>query len=134
MTSCNYLVLEYASSELQARGASFAAILYLEGTSSCALRGLVLPNWETALSIASESEIQFVREFLEDVHHYTQMDSLSAKSFFERIADLNVGPIRTFVTGRCAVEDLEANIGPFFSAKLSGSSLPAFFQCLHPVE
>jgi hypothetical protein len=122
MIFCDYLVLEYASSELQSECISFAVVLHLDEADSCGLKGYVLRDWESTLHLEIESERYAIQTLLGDLQSFSQTNKRSSRAFFERLSTLNVGPIRTFVTGACALEDLDSALPSFFNGNISASS------------
>jgi hypothetical protein len=115
-------VLEYATSELQRDGVPFAVILRLDTTDDHPLKGFVLANWKDLLHLAPANEIDSVQNFLDDLRYHSQLDEPSSRAFFDSVATLGVGPIRTFVTGACTLEGLDSTLPPFFDGSIKTSS------------
>jgi hypothetical protein len=128
MTFCDYHVMEYTCSELQSEGVPFAIVVYLEATESCAFEGFVLHNWETVLHSATENEISTVRAFLVDLQYYSQSDRAASKGFFQSLGNLNIGAIRTLVSGACTPDDLDSVVPTFFQRSVNTVSWQESFH------
>jgi hypothetical protein len=107
MTLCDYQVLEYAHTELHAKGTIFAIALRVPTTDSCKLLGFVLSDWEESLQISSLGDISALRSFISDFRYYCKPDKPAYLPFFESLKSLNVGSIRTSTSGSCNVADLD---------------------------
>ena len=99
MKPCDYQILEYTNSELRTHGVPFIVVLRIHLQDSFALTGYVLRNWEAKIEAASKSELDDVEDFLEDLRHHSRTAQTSGSSFFGRLDNLSVGPIRAFVSG-----------------------------------
>ena len=128
MKFCDYHVMEYTCSELQLEGTPFAIVLYMEGDQECPLKGFVLKSWETTLPRSTLYEISSIRDFLDDLGHYSQETDELSRTYFRRLDTLTVGPIRNFASGACDVGDLDKIVTMFFGAKGSERSWQQFFD------
>ena len=117
----HYHILEYTTSELQNDGTPFAIILFREEERLCPLGGFVLRNWEEVLCDQVPSDISIIRDFLCDIVHYSQAEEILLKGFFQRLGVLGAGPIRTFASGTCSPEDLDALASTFFGLAAGGN-------------
>jgi hypothetical protein len=97
---------------------------------SYTLRTFVLRQWEAKIGVFSQRDVDEIETFLEDLRlQGSQRSSIAA--LFERLANLNVGPIRAFVSGSCSVEDLNEVIREFFDAVRGPSSWQEHFDELN---
>jgi hypothetical protein len=74
----------------------------------------------------SKNEIEEIEIFLEDLR-FQSGDLGGTASLFERLAGLNVGPIRSFVSGTCSEQDLNEVIPEFFDEARGSSSWQEHF-------
>jgi len=132
MKFCDYHVMEYTCSELQLEGTPFAIVLYIDGDGECPLKGFVLKSWETTLRRSKLYEISSLDDFLSDLGYYSQENEELSRTYFRRLDTLSVGPIRKFVSGACAVDDLDKIITTFFGASVSGRSWQQSFDSVRP--
>ncbi|GGA80089.1 hypothetical protein GCM10011507_34190 [Edaphobacter acidisoli] len=123
-----YHILEYTTSELQSDGKPFAIVLYQDEERPSTLGGFILRNWEEVLCHRAPSEISVIRDFLSDVAHYSQAEEILSKGFFQHLGALSTGPIRTFVSGNCSLEDLDSLSNTFFGLATCGNPWQAFFD------
>jgi hypothetical protein len=79
-----------------------------------------LRQWKTKIGAAS-GEVEEIEIFLEDLR-LQRSEPNGIASLFERLAGLNVGIIRAFVSGSCPEQDLNEVIPEFFE-EARGSSL-----------
>jgi hypothetical protein len=94
---------------------------------SYALQTFLLQQWEAKIGVLSQREVEEIETFLEDFRlQGGERSSLDA--LFERLANLNVGPIRAFVSGSCSVQDLNEVIREFFDAVRGPSSWQEHFD------
>jgi len=121
MKLCDYQILEYTTSELQSHGVPFIVVVRLHEPSSYTLMTFILRQWKTKIGATSKDEVEEVEFFLEDLRLQNNNQSEIA-SLFERLARLNVGPIRTFVSGSCSEQDLNEVIEEFFDDARGASS------------
>jgi hypothetical protein len=120
--------MEYTCSELQLEGTPFAIVLYLDGNELYPLRGFVLKCWESTLPRSTPFEVSSIKDFLDDLGHYSQETEELSRTYFRRLDTLDVGPIRKFVSGACAIGDLDKVITTFFGAKEPGVPWRQFFD------
>jgi hypothetical protein len=109
----------------------FLVVVRLHEQSSYTLKTFILRHWKARIGSASKSEVEEIEIFLEDLRLQSGEPGGIA-SLFQRLADLNVGPIRAFVSGSCSEQDLNEVIAEFFG-KLAGprpgkSTSPASFR------
>src|SRR5260370_42665067 len=128
MTPCDYQILEYTNSELRTHGVPFIVVLRIHQQDAFTLKGYVLRNWKAKIEAASECELGDVEEFLEDLRHHSRTSRTSGASFFDRLDDLGVGPVRALVSGSCLFLDLETVLPMFFEGELQMSSWQASFD------
>jgi len=129
MKKCDYLILEYADSELRAHGIPFIVILRGQDNNSCVLTGYVLRGWETKIRVASDKELEDVGIILEDLRYYSRVaPSSSGGRFFDRLASLNVGPVRERVSGSCHLEELDTVLPIFFEGEIVTVPWQLFFD------
>jgi hypothetical protein len=88
-----------------------------------------LQQWKAKIGDASQQESNEIEAFLEDLRLQSSNQRSIATSF-ERLANLNVGPIRAFVSGSCSVQDLNEVIQEFFDAVRGSSSWREYFDNL----
>jgi hypothetical protein len=129
MRLCDYQILEYTTSELQMHGVPFIVVERLQELSSYTLKILILRRWKTKIGAASKGEIDEVEIFLRDLQ-LQMSEHPPAAGFFERLANLNVGPIRAFVSGSCSEQDLNEVIQEFFDETYGSSSWQEHFDIL----
>ena len=120
MNLCDYQILEYTTSELQTHGVPFIVVVRLHELGLYALQIFVLRHWKAKIGVASQHEINEIEIFLEDLRLKSRDQSSIAISF-ERLSNLNIGPIRAFESGSCSEQDLNEVILEFFDA-VRGSS------------
>ena|SRR5271154_3905524 len=113
MKLCDYQILEYATSELQEHGVPFVVVVQLHELSSYTLKTFILRQWKARIAAASKGEVEEIEIFLEDLRLQSGEPGGIA-SLFERLAGLNVGPIRAFVSGSCSEQGLNEVIPEFF--------------------
>jgi len=130
MIACDYQILEYTNSALQTHGVPFILILQLRVKTSSALAGYVLHDWEAKIQIRAKNELGDVEEFLEDLGHHSRASRSSDSRFFDRIGELNIGPIRQFVSGSCLVQDLGSVIPTFFDGRVDPSDWQRSFEAI----
>ena len=127
MNLCDYQILEYTTSELQIHGVPFIVAVRLHELGSYALQIFVLRQWEAKTGVAFQREVDEIETFLADLRLKSSEQS-SIDALFERLANLNVGPIRAFVSGSCSVQDLNEVIREFFDAVRGPSSWQEHFD------
>src|ERR1700733_10434789 len=130
MNLCDYQILEYTTSELQIHGVPFIVVVRLHELDSYALQIFLLQQWEAKIGVVSQREVEEIEIFLEDLRLYNREQSSIATSF-ERLANLNVGPIRAFVSGHCSEQDLNDVIHEFFDVARGSSSWQEHFDELN---
>jgi hypothetical protein len=81
--------------------------------SSYAVSIFILREWRAKIQAAPRDEISEVLVFLEDLRPQGK-EPTELQSLFERLARLNVGPVRACGSGSCSAEDLDAVISEFF--------------------
>src|ERR1700732_2056531 len=101
MELCDYQILEFTTSELQTHGVPFIVVVRLHKVSSYALQIYILRQWKAKIGVASQQESNEIETFLEDLRLQSS-NQRSIVTSFERLANLNVGPIRAFVSGSCS--------------------------------
>jgi hypothetical protein len=121
MTLCDYQILEYTTSELQSHGIPFIVVVCLHEPSSYALTIFIVRQWKTKIESSSKDEIEEIQLFLEDLRLQNN-NQAEIVSLFERLAHLNVGPIRTGVSGSCPEQDLNEVIEEYFDEARGASS------------
>jgi hypothetical protein len=127
MNLCDYQILEYTTSELQIHGVPFIVVVRLHEVGSYALQIFVLRRWEVKTGVASQREVGEIETFLEDLRLKSSEQSSIATSF-ERLANLNIGPIRAFVSGSCSEHDLNEVIQEFFDVVRGSPSWQEHFD------
>jgi hypothetical protein len=113
MRLCDYQILEYTISELQVHGVPFIIVVRLHDLSSYTLKSFILRQWKTKIGAASKNELDEVETFLRDLRLQSSEQPPTA-GFFESLANLNVGPIRAFISGSCSEQDLNEEIQESF--------------------
>jgi hypothetical protein len=77
------------------------------------------------------AEVDEIETFLEDLRlHNGEQSSI----VFERLANLNIGPIRAFVSGSCSEQDLNEVIQEFFDAVRGSSAWQEHFDELNDLD
>jgi hypothetical protein len=133
MNLCDYQILEYTTSELQTHGVPFVVVVRRHERSSYALQILILRDWKTKIGVASQWEVDEIETFLGDLRLQSNEQS-SIAALFERLANLNVGPIRAFVSGSCSVQDLNEVIRQFFDVVRGPLSWQEYFDELNDLD
>ena len=133
MNLCDYQILEYTTSELQIHGVPFLVVVRLHEPGSYALQTFLLQQWEAKIGVVSQRDVEEIETFLEDLR-LTSSQQSSIAALFERLANLNVGPIRSFVSGSCSVQDLNEVIREFFDAVLGHSPWQEHFDELNGLD
>src|SRR5271156_3828125 len=133
MNLCDYQILEYTTSELQTHGVPFIVVVRLHELGSYTLQIFVLRQWEAKTGVASQWEIDEIETFLEDLR-LNRSDQSSIAASFERLANLNIGPIRAFVSGSCPEQDLNEVIHEFFDVVRGSSSWQDHFDELSDLD
>jgi hypothetical protein len=111
----------------------FIVVVRLHELGSYALQIFVLRQWQTKIGVASQREVEEIGAFLEDLRLKSSERSSIATSF-ERIANLNIGPIRAFVSGSCSEPDLNDVIQQFFDVVRGSSSWQEHFDELNDLD
>jgi hypothetical protein len=88
---------------------------------SFAVIGYVLRNWKAKIGRPPNPNCD-VDDFLGDLRHRSRTSRTSGATFFDRPADLSVGPVRALVSGSCLASDLETLLPVFFEENLETSS------------
>jgi hypothetical protein len=133
MNLCDYQILEYTTSELQVHGVPFIVVVRLHELRSYTLQTFVMRQWEAKIGVASQREIDGIKTFLEDLRLKSSEQSSVATSF-ERLANLNIGPIRAFVSGSCSEQDLNGVIQELFDVIRGPSSWQEHFDELNDLD
>jgi hypothetical protein len=105
-------------------------VVRLHELSSYSLQILILRDWKTKIGVTSQWEVDEIERLFEDLRLESSEQS-SVPSLFERLANLNVGPIRASVSGSCSEQDLNEVIREFFDAVRGSSSWQEHFDNLH---
>ena len=121
MNLCDYQILGYTTSELHAHGVPFVVAVQLHELGSYTLQTFVLRHWEAKIGVASQWEIDEIETLLEDIRLQGSQQS-SVASLFERLSNLNIGPVRAFVSGSCSVHELHEVIQGFLDPVRGSSS------------
>jgi hypothetical protein len=121
MKHCDYQILEYASSELQASGVPFLVVVRLREQNSSTLKAFILRQWKTKVGVLSKEDLSEVETFLLDLEVQTG-GQIGSDAFFEQSASLNVGPVRSSVSGSCYEQDLIQVIEVFFDVAPESAS------------
>jgi hypothetical protein len=128
MRLCDYLILEYTNSELRGHGVPFIVVLRFHLEDSYTLTGYVLHNWKSKTNMAVDCEVRDVEAFLEDLRHHSLTSAMSDCVFFDLLNGLSVGPVRTFVSGFCHVEELDTLLPMHFGGAVEPSSWQESFE------
>jgi hypothetical protein len=96
---------------------------------SYTLAGYVLREWKQKLGINDLCEYDDINFFINDLRHQCGMLPLDT-SFFQILKNLDVGPIRVFVSGSCSTQDLDEIIQMFFDKTSVASSWRERFDTL----
>ena len=104
----------------------FIVVVRLHELSSYTLKTFILPQWKTRIGATSKGEVEEIGVFLEDLRLQSSEQGGIA-SLFERLASLNVGPIRVFVSGSCSEQDLNEVVQEFFDEARGSSSWQEHF-------
>jgi hypothetical protein len=96
---------------------------------SYTVSGYVIRDWKTRIKGAPASEANEIKFFLEDIRLQI-CEQQAATLFFERLQELGVGPIRSFVSGSCSASGLDEVIPLFFGGVPESSSWPEHFENL----
>jgi hypothetical protein len=111
----------------------FIVVVRLHELGSYALQIFVLRQWKAKIGVASQREVDEIETFLEDLRLKSSEQSSIATSF-ERLANLNIGPIRSFVSGSCSKQDLKEVIPEFFDVVRKSSSWQEHFDELNDLD
>jgi hypothetical protein len=94
---------------------------------SYTLQIFILRQWKAKIGVASQREVDEIEIFLEDLRLKSSRQS-SIAALFEHLSNLNIGPIRAFVSGSCLEQDLNEVIREFFDAVPGSSSWQEHFD------
>ena len=114
MTSCDYQILEYTTSELQTHGVPFIVILRIHTQNSFTLTGYLLRNWRVKMGAPPREELSDVEVLLDDLRFHCREEYFSDTGFFDRLQKLSVGPIRAFASGSCQSNELDTIVPMLF--------------------
>src|SRR5580692_9552253 len=98
MNLCDYQILEYTTSELQTHGVPFIVVVRRHKLGSYALQIFVVRQWKAKIGVSSQREVNEIETFLSDLR-LRSSEQRSIATSFELLANLNIGPIRAFVSG-----------------------------------
>jgi hypothetical protein len=90
----------------------------LHEPSSYTLKIFILRRWKTKVRATFKNDIDEVETFLRDVQE-PWGKQFEVTHFFEGLAGLNVGPMRSFASGSCAIDQLNQVIEEFFNETVS---------------
>src|SRR3984885_5608080 len=93
MNLCDYQILEYTTSELQTHGVPFVVVVRRHEVGSFSLQIFILRQWKAKVGTGSQHEADEIATFLEDLR-FQSREQLPPASLFQRLSNLNVGPIR----------------------------------------
>jgi hypothetical protein len=133
MTLCDYQVVEYAPTELHAKGTVFAVALRVPAANSFKLLGFVLSDWEESLPVSSLADISDLRSFISDFSYHCEPGKPAHLPFFQSLRTLNVGAIRTGAFGSCKVADLDEVLPTILNRKRESLSWDNSF-CSSPTH
>ena len=105
-------------------------VVRLHELGSYALKIFVLRRWERKIGVVSQWERDEIATFLEDLRLESSEQNSIATSL-ERLANLNVGPVRAFVSGSCSDQDLNDVIHEFFDVVRGSLSWQEHFDELN---
>ena len=92
----------------------FLVAMRLHEPGSYTLKIFVLRRWKTKVRTVLKNDIDEVETFLRDIQE--QMDKqFDISAFFEVLAGLSVGPMRSSASGTCTTDELDRVIKEFFS-------------------
>jgi hypothetical protein len=104
----------------------FIVVVRLHEMSSYTLKTFILRQWKARIGAASKEEVEEIVLLLEDLRlQSSEPDGIT--SLFQRLAGLNIGPVRVFVAGSCSEEDLNEVIPEFFDEARGSSSWQEHF-------
>jgi len=129
MKRYDYQILQYTTTELRTHGVPFVVVLRLHTLDSYAINGYFLRDWRRRIEASSKSELEDVEIFLKDLRHHCRSQD-SDTSLFDGLDRLSVGPIRTFVSGSCSIQDLDAEIQMFLDETCASSFWREHFDTL----
>jgi hypothetical protein len=93
------------------------------------ISGYVIRDWKTRIEGAPASEVDEIEVFLGDIRLQIR-EQQATTLLFERLQELGVGPIRSFVSGSCSASGLDEVIPLFFDGVPKSSSWPEHFENL----
>ena len=103
MQRCTYRVLEFAKSELERHGLTFAIFLRIEDLRDRFIRILYLDGWQETVGVGFEAEVAHVEDILYDFRQYARRSFTDSDEIMEEMANLSVGPLRTGIVGTVAL-------------------------------
>jgi hypothetical protein len=111
----------------------FIVVVRLHELGSHALQIFVLRQWEAKIGVGSQREVEEIEVFLADLRLKCSEQGSIATSF-ERLANLNIGSIRAFVSGSCSEQDLNEMIQEFFDVVRGSSPWQEHFDELNELD
>jgi hypothetical protein len=111
----------------------FIVVVRRHELGSYALQIFVLRQWEAKTGVASQREVDEIETFLADLR-LKSSEQRSIATSFELLANLNIGPIRAFVSGSCSEHDLNEVVEEFFDVVPGSSSWQEHFDELSELD
>jgi hypothetical protein len=111
----------------------FIVVVRRHELGSYALQIFVLRQWEAKTGVASQREVDEIETFLADLR-LKSSEQRSIATSFELLANLNIGPIRAFVSGSCSEHDLNEVVGESFDVVRGSSSWQEHFDELSELD
>ena len=109
MHTVEYRILAYAASEYDETGVDLLVVVKPGAAVGPCLRAYLLASWKSVVLGADEDTVDYLDEIMYELRQHLVIDCTPATSaFFEAIADMSIGPLRTSLSGSCETKDLEA--------------------------
>ena len=98
----------------------------LHELSSYVLEIFVLRAWKRKVRATLKSDIDEVETFLRDIQEERD-GQFRTTAFFDGLARLSVGPMRSFISGSCTVDELDEVIRKFFDESIGSPTWQEHF-------
>jgi hypothetical protein len=95
---------------------------------SFTLTGYILRNWRVRIGASPGDEFSDVTILLDDLRFHCREGHLLDIGFLDRLQNLNVGPVRAFVSGSCLSEELDTIVPMFFDGLISTPNWQESFE------
>ncbi len=111
MQRCTYRTLEFAKSELEPKGVTFAVLLRFDDVREKFFRSFYLADWQAEFGTGYEDQVSYVEDMMYEFRQFAHRPFTDSEEAIEQASNLSVGPLRTGLTGTAALP-LIATIHP----------------------